>query len=321
MCSLGNAGAGFNLLKEFNFHPITVVVAIARFRLLNKIIEGKFKTVIGSLFRGGSMGNWGKQSRDWLFKRNLIEMVDEKIELLRTVKYTILDEVWTSVNIKLSKGESLTHSGYVYSIFEFIASRDYIYQDKGIQWQKGLTLLSGLRTGSFWSCFRLSKIFRDKYEDWNYSCPFCDMDQAENIEHLLMTCLKWNKERTLLIKGITKDWEKINPSKLPTVDWITILGGVNERQESLMPWWLEGLNWKEDNPDANAIAPLYLHVVKFLDKIGDRRRMELLRIQKLKSRIELTNEAFPDQESISEGSEDNFDLQDIEDQLDQPDDE
>ena len=49
--------------------------------------------------------------------------------------------------------------------------------------------------------------------------------------------------------------------------------------------------------------------------------MELLRIQKLKSRIELTNEAFPDQESISEGSEDNFDLQNIEDLLDQPDDE
>ena len=85
-----------------------------------------------------------------------------------------------------------------------------------------------------------------------------------------------------------------------------------------MPWWLEGLNWKADNPDANAMAPLYLHVVKLLYKIIDRRSMELLRIQKLKSRSELTNEAFPDQESISEG---NFDLHDIEDKLDQPDDE
>ena len=85
-----------------------------------------------------------------------------------------------------------------------------------------------------------------------------------------------------------------------------------------MPWWLEGLNWKADNPDANAMTPLYLHVVKFLDEIGDRRRIELLRIQKLKSRNELTNEALPDQESISE---DNFDLHDIEDLLDQPDDE
>ena len=65
------------------------------------------------------------------------------------------------------------------------------------------------------------------------------------------------------------------------------------------------MNWKADNPDANAIAPLYLHVVKFLDEIGAKRSMELLRIQKLKSRIEVTNEAFPDQESISE---DNFEL-------------
>jgi hypothetical protein len=43
---------------------------------------------------------------------------------------------------------------------------------------------------------------------------------------------------------------------------------------------------------------------------GDRRRFELLRIQRLKSRSELTNEASPDQEIISGGSEDNLDLQD-----------
>ena len=66
------------------------------------------------------------------------------------------------------------------------------------------------------------------------------------------------------------------------------------------------------------MTPLYIYVVKFLDKIGDRRRVELLRIQKLKSRNEVTNETFPDQESISE---DDFDLHDVEDLLDQPDDE
>ena len=39
-------------------------------------------------------------------------------------------------------------------------------------------------------------------------------------------------------------------------------------------------------------------------------RFELLRIHRLKSRSELTNEASPDQETFSEGSEDNLDLQD-----------
>ncbi len=73
---------------------------------------------------------------------------------------------------------------------------------------------------------------------------------------------------------------------------------------------MEGWNWKEDCSKADAIAPLYLHVTRFLNKIGDRRRYELLRIQKLNSRSELTNEAFPDQETFSEGSEDNLDLQD-----------
>ena len=92
----------------------------------------------------------------------------------------------------------------------------------------------------------------------------------------------------------------------------TLLGGVNTNHKSLLPWWLEGRNWKEDSPNVDAIAPLYLHVARFLDKIGDRRRFELLRIQRLKYRSELTNEAFPDQETISEGSEENLDLQDEE---------
>ena len=113
-----------------------------------------------------------------------------------------------------------------------------------------------------------------------------------------------------MINELLKDWERINPANIPTLDWITLLGEVNANHESLLPWWLEGWNWKEDSSKADAIAPLYLHVTRLLNKIGDRRRYELLRIQKLKSRSELTNEAFPDQETFSEGSEDNLDLQD-----------
>jgi hypothetical protein len=197
MGSLGKAGAGFNLLKEFNFHPITVIVAIARIRLFNKITKGRFKTVIGSLFIGNAtnhMGNWGIKTRSWLAKRNLLVLMGDTNELLRTVKYTMIDEVWTAANIKLTKENSLTHSGYAYHMFEFIASRDYIYQDKGLQYQKGLSMLSGLRTGSFWTCLRLTKTFRNKYEDWRDSCPFCKMDQAESMEHIpvIISCLKWN---------------------------------------------------------------------------------------------------------------------------------
>ena len=37
--------------------------------------------------------------------------------------------------------------------------------------------------------------------------------------------------------------------------------------------------------------------------------LELLKIQKLKVRQEVTNEAFPDQEIVSEGSEDDLNFQ------------
>ena len=64
------------------------------------------------------------------------------------------------------------------------------------------------------SCLRLPKIFRDKYEDWNCSCPFFDMEHAENIEHLLMTCLKWNKGKDATDKGDHEGLGKDQPVEI-----------------------------------------------------------------------------------------------------------
>ncbi len=58
MGSRGDAGAGDNLLKEFNIYPIAVLAAVARVRLFNKIVTGKFKTVVGTLF-GEKLG-WSR---------------------------------------------------------------------------------------------------------------------------------------------------------------------------------------------------------------------------------------------------------------------
>ena len=74
----------------------------------------------------------------------------------------------------------------------------------------------------------------------------------------------------------------------------------------------------EDNSQNKiTIVPLYLHVARFLDKIGERRRLELLKIQKLKVRQEVTNEAFPDQEIVSEGSEDDLNFQVLDELLEE----
>jgi hypothetical protein len=81
-----------------------------------------------------------------------------------------------------------------------------------------------------------------------------------------------------------------------------------------MPLWLEGCKREEANQTEITIAPVYLHVVRFLDKIGERRRLEILKIQKLKLRQELSNEAHPDREVDSEGSDDNLNFQE-EDEL------
>jgi hypothetical protein len=182
-------------------------------------------------------------------------------------------------------------------------------QDKGIQFQNGLAWLAGLRTGSFWTCLRLSKVHPGKFSDWNSKCPLCETEQAEDIEHLILRCSKWNKDRDLMLEAIKKDWERYEPSRQPVIDRATILGGVNEHGDTLMPLWLEGCKREGANQTEIIIVPAYLHVVRFLDKIGERRRLEILKMQKLKLRQELSNEAHPDREVDSEGSENDLNFQ------------
>jgi hypothetical protein len=57
------------------------------------------------------------------------------------------------------------------------------------------------------------------------------------------------------------------------------------------------------------ITPLYLHVVRFLDEIGGRRRLEVLKIHKLKLRKKSSKEASPDQVVDVKGSEDDLNFQ------------
>ena len=101
----------------------------------------------------------------------------------------------------------------------------------------------------------------------------------------------------------------------PVIDRATILGGVNEHGDTLMPVWLEGCKREEANQTEITIAPVYLHVVRFLDKIGERRRLEILKIQKLRLRQEVSNEAHPDQEVDSEGSEDDLNFREVDEWL------
>jgi hypothetical protein len=141
MGSRGNAGAGDNLLKEFNFYPIVVLAAVARVRLFNKIVISKFKAVFGTLFGENWVGQ-GKLTKKWLEN-------GDKNPLLKEVRQMVNDDVRERNNKALNANNSLKSSGYVDTKYAFIASRGYMIQDKGIQFQNGLAWLAGLRTGSF----------------------------------------------------------------------------------------------------------------------------------------------------------------------------
>ena len=98
-----------------------------------------------------------------------------------------------------------------------------------------------MKTGSFWTFLRLSKVHPEKYSDWNSKCPLCETDQAQDIEHLILRRSKWSRDREVMLEAIRKDWERYETSRHPVIDSTTILGEVNEHGDTLMPFWLEGV--------------------------------------------------------------------------------
>jgi hypothetical protein len=118
-----------------------------------------------------------------------------------------------------------------------------------------------------------------------------------------------------MLEAIRKDWERYEPSRQPVIDRATILGGVNDDGDTLMPFWLEGVKREDAHQIEISIVPVYQHVVRFLDKIGERRRLEIMKIKRLRFGQELSNEAHLDQEVDSEGSEDDLNFQEVDEWL------
>jgi hypothetical protein len=146
---------------------------------------------------------------------------------------------------------------------------------------------------------RLRKVQSERYRDWNSKCPLCETDHAEdtsiehlilvimkehNIKRLIMRCSKWNSDRDFMLKVIRKDWERYEPSIHLMIDRATVLNGINDNSDTLMPIWPESGRTLIQIKIIIARIALYLHGAKFSGKKVERRRLEILRIQKLKLR-------------------------------------
>ena len=87
-----------------------------------------------------------------------------------------------------------------------------------------------------------------------------------------------------MLKVIRKDWERYEPSIHLMIDRATVLNGINDNSDTLMPIWPESGRTLIQIKIIIARIALYLHGAKFSGKKVERRRLEILRIQKLKLR-------------------------------------
>jgi phage FluMu protein Com len=73
----------------------------------------------------------------------------------------------------------------------FINGRQYLrYGNYNLISQSGLIHLFRMRTGSFLTTQRL-EFMGFVSPDFKYSCPFCRLQEAETVAHLLVSCPRW----------------------------------------------------------------------------------------------------------------------------------
>jgi hypothetical protein len=79
----------------------------------------------------------------------------------------------------------------------FINGRQYLrYGNYNLISQSGLIHLFRMRTGSFLTTQRLA-FMGFVSPDLKYSCPFCRLQEAETVAHLLVSCPRWSEQRQM----------------------------------------------------------------------------------------------------------------------------
>ena len=134
----------------------------------------------------------------------------------------------------------------------FIQSRNYlVYGNFDLQSIKGFESIFKMRTGAFASGKRLALI---GYIDQCYrtSCPFCELQVPETLEHLLLECSRWSETRSVIFRDILGI---INGMSLATAS-VMLLGGE-----------IRGENGTIEGPILVDGEPLTLITVVFLNTI------------------------------------------------------
>lgn len=177
--------------RELNIPPFWVRASTSRVRLFTK--ASSLKTWLNVLCRQDSKlptkgtRPWLLITRRWL-KRKIIDHGPAAQPIHRWLRQL----EWQRAEEKAS-----TLSMALYARNGFIRGRQYLqYSPYDLLHPTGFQQLLRLRTGSFLTAERMAQMRLISPEYLN-ACPFCESNEPETLEHLLVSCSRWVVFRAL----------------------------------------------------------------------------------------------------------------------------
>lgn len=197
------------LSLELGIPPIHITVTAARARAYRKY--PRLRTTIASLFQNKPKGlgsqTWISGSYMWLC-RFCPESLQQ--DLSPTDAHALVKE--RSMSRYRATAKSKTTKTHIESNFE--KTNDYLKVAPHYpSLSRGFNWLSRLRVGAFWTARRYCKIGWLP-QQYLTLCPFCNSEgSGETVEHMLLSCSRWNRERsrhiTRPLQGHQYIWENL----------------------------------------------------------------------------------------------------------------
>ena len=223
--------------RELGVPPVRAAAAARRARAWFKYPS--LKTWIGVLCkyeRPKGVKAWVSSTRSWLSGHKLLEADggDRADSPEESTYKRVLQAEWVAAERTNKAKGALKYLGSDYASLSSLVAIPPLGRREQVKLGPGLRMVSLCRLGSFWTGASLAQAYKKQYPDldlYEELCPCCEgwvWGSGEDINHMLVDCIKWEKEREKYLGRLIRQLQASHGPLGSDQLGVLLLGGASE---------------------------------------------------------------------------------------------